>query len=80
MHRPCGTHISSEEIRAVEKENLRKLNGTTFTEDDLSKRATTIYVSWNSIAETAGGKGYVTDAQITDSKSNSHLPSHLRGE
>ncbi|KAG9041033.1 hypothetical protein FS842_002749, partial [Serendipita sp. 407] len=50
---PCGTHISSEEIRAVEKENLRKLNGTTFTEDDLSKRATTIYVSWNSIAETA---------------------------
>ncbi|KAG8858081.1 hypothetical protein FRC20_012096 [Serendipita sp. 405] len=63
---PCGTHISSEEIRAVEKENLRKLNGTAFTEDDLSKRATTIYVSWNSIAETAGGKGYVTDAQITD--------------
>ncbi|KAG8848346.1 hypothetical protein FRB91_010917, partial [Serendipita sp. 411] len=64
---PCGTHISSEQLRVVEKENLRKLNDTAgLTEDDLSKRAATILVSWNSIAETAGGKGYVTDAQIAD--------------
>ncbi|KAG8858082.1 hypothetical protein FRC20_012097 [Serendipita sp. 405] len=64
---PCGTHISSEQLRGVEKENLRKLNDTAgLTEDDLSKRAATILVSWNSIAETAGGKGYVTDAQIAD--------------
>ncbi|KAG8796966.1 hypothetical protein FS842_001340, partial [Serendipita sp. 407] len=73
---PCGTHISSEQLRVVEKENLRKLNDTAgLTEDDLSKRAATILVSWNSIAETAGGKGYVTDAQIADSKSNPHPPS-----
>ncbi|KAG8827011.1 hypothetical protein FRC17_008009 [Serendipita sp. 399] len=63
---PCGTEISLDEQRLVEKEFARRkgVNGTAL--DLFAKRAVTVPVVWNTIMETSGGKGSVSNFQIDE--------------
>ncbi|KAG8813960.1 hypothetical protein FRC17_001359, partial [Serendipita sp. 399] len=63
---PCGSHISPDRLRIVEKQFADR-KAANLTDPELTaKFSTTVSVVWNSIEETSGGKGSVTNKQMDD--------------
>ncbi|KAG8826966.1 hypothetical protein FRC17_008019, partial [Serendipita sp. 399] len=63
---PCGSSISPDQQRIVEKQFADRKAANLTAPELTAKFATTISVVWNTIVETSGGKGSVTDKQIDD--------------